>query len=97
VSSDTKISAFNTEARLGAAERSAFKILLAVSICHLLNDTVQSLLHLTSLRRIAGFPTKWAQDLEYLQNSSRLADFPLLIAVSEPKITSERPTICPEP
>jgi FSR family fosmidomycin resistance protein-like MFS transporter len=30
--------------RVGTAERSAFKILLAVSICHLLNDTVQSLL-----------------------------------------------------
>src|SRR5262252_2222257 len=43
MSTETNISALHAE-RLGPAERSAFKILLAVSICHLLNDTVQSLL-----------------------------------------------------
>jgi hypothetical protein len=42
-STETNISALHAE-RLGTAERSTFKILLAVSICHLLNDTVQSLL-----------------------------------------------------
>src|SRR5499427_8033837 len=43
MSTETNISALPAE-HLDAAERSAFKILLAVSICHLLNDTVQSLL-----------------------------------------------------
>src|SRR6202011_423003 len=41
MSTETNISALHAE-RLGTAERSTFKILLAVSICHLLNDTVQS-------------------------------------------------------
>jgi FSR family fosmidomycin resistance protein-like MFS transporter len=44
MSTETKISTLHTEPRLDAVERSAFKILLTVSICHLLNDTVQSLL-----------------------------------------------------
>jgi MFS transporter, FSR family, fosmidomycin resistance protein len=44
VSTETKISALVAEPRLGTAERSALKILLAVTFCHLLNDTVQSLL-----------------------------------------------------
>lgn len=44
MSTETNISALHAEPRLRAAERSAFKILLAVSVCHLLNDTVQSLL-----------------------------------------------------
>src|SRR5262249_60601735 len=37
-------SALGVEPHIKVAERSAFKILLAVSVCHLLNDTVQSLL-----------------------------------------------------
>ena len=44
MSTETNLSALHAEPRLRAAERSAFKILLAVSVCHLLNDTVQSLL-----------------------------------------------------
>ena len=44
MSTETNISALHTEPLTGTAERSTFKILLAVSICHLLNDTVQSLL-----------------------------------------------------
>ena len=43
MSTETNISVLRAE-RLDAAERSTFKILLAVSVCHLLNDTVQSLL-----------------------------------------------------
>jgi FSR family fosmidomycin resistance protein-like MFS transporter len=43
MSTETNISVLQAE-RLGTAERSVFKILLAVSVCHLLNDTVQSLL-----------------------------------------------------
>jgi MFS transporter, FSR family, fosmidomycin resistance protein len=43
MSTETNISVLHAE-RLGTAERSVFKILLAVSVCHLLNDTVQSLL-----------------------------------------------------
>jgi FSR family fosmidomycin resistance protein-like MFS transporter len=43
VSTETNISVLRAE-RLDAAKRSTFKILLAVSVCHLLNDTVQSLL-----------------------------------------------------
>jgi MFS transporter, FSR family, fosmidomycin resistance protein len=44
VSSETKISALTGEARPGASETTALKVLLAISFCHLLNDTVQSLL-----------------------------------------------------
>lgn len=44
VSTETNLSALHAEPRLGIAERASFKILLAVSVCHLLNDTVQSLL-----------------------------------------------------
>jgi MFS transporter, FSR family, fosmidomycin resistance protein len=44
VSTESKISALQAEPRLGTGERFAFRILLAVSVCHLLNDTVQSLL-----------------------------------------------------
>jgi MFS transporter, FSR family, fosmidomycin resistance protein len=43
MSTETKISPLHAE-RLVTAERSTLKILFAVSICHLLNDTVQSLL-----------------------------------------------------
>src|SRR5258708_21759072 len=44
MSTETNISGLHREARSGTDERSTFKVLLAVSICHLLNDTVQSLL-----------------------------------------------------
>jgi len=43
MSTETNISGLHAE-RLGSDDRSTLKILLAVSICHLLNDTVQSLL-----------------------------------------------------
>src|SRR6201998_4570838 len=43
MSTETTISALHTEQFTGTAKRSTFKVLLAVSICHLLNDTVQSL------------------------------------------------------
>src|SRR5260370_1197103 len=44
MSTEANLSALHAEPLTGAAERSTFKVLLAVSICHLLNDTVQSLL-----------------------------------------------------
>jgi len=44
MSTETDLATLRSESRTGAAERSAFKILLAISVCHLLNDTVQSLL-----------------------------------------------------
>src|SRR5258707_13609006 len=44
MSTETNISALHTEPFAGTAERSTFKVLLAVTICHHLNDTVQSLL-----------------------------------------------------
>jgi MFS transporter, FSR family, fosmidomycin resistance protein len=43
VSTEANIAALHAE-RLTTVERSAFKILLSVSVCHLLNDTIQSLL-----------------------------------------------------
>ena len=44
MSTETNVGAVRAEPRISAGERSAFKILLAISVCHLLNDTVQSLL-----------------------------------------------------
>jgi MFS transporter, FSR family, fosmidomycin resistance protein len=44
MSSETNLVTPRAESRTSAAPRSAFKILLAISVCHLLNDTVQSLL-----------------------------------------------------
>src|SRR5262245_34238200 len=44
MSTETNLTALRAESHITAAERSAFKILLAISVCHLLNDTVQSLL-----------------------------------------------------
>jgi MFS transporter, FSR family, fosmidomycin resistance protein len=44
VSTETNLYALRAEPRLGNAERTSFKILVAVSVCHLLNDTLQSLL-----------------------------------------------------
>ncbi len=44
MSTETKIGSLHATARSGAAEKTVFKVLLAISFCHLLNDTVQSLL-----------------------------------------------------
>lgn len=44
MSAETNLVTLPADSRVGPAERSAFKILLAISVCHLLNDTVQSLL-----------------------------------------------------
>jgi FSR family fosmidomycin resistance protein-like MFS transporter len=44
MSSETKLSAFPAEGIADAGGRIVFKVLLAISFCHLLNDTVQSLL-----------------------------------------------------
>jgi MFS transporter, FSR family, fosmidomycin resistance protein len=43
MSSDTKVTAFQAAAPTETGEKTVFKILLAISFCHLLNDTVQSL------------------------------------------------------
>jgi MFS transporter, FSR family, fosmidomycin resistance protein len=44
LSSETKISALESRTASEASDRTIFKVLLAISFCHLLNDTVQSLL-----------------------------------------------------
>ncbi len=44
MSTETKIGSLHAGARTGAGEKTVFKVLLAISFCHLLNDTVQSLL-----------------------------------------------------
>jgi MFS transporter, FSR family, fosmidomycin resistance protein len=44
MSSDSKVSAFPAEGVTDAGSKTVFKVLLAISFCHLLNDTVQSLL-----------------------------------------------------
>jgi len=44
MSTETKIGSLLFSERSGAAEKTVFKVLLAISFCHLLNDTVQSLL-----------------------------------------------------
>ncbi len=44
MSSQTNSTLVHTEIAPAAAEKTAFKILLAITFCHLLNDTVQSLL-----------------------------------------------------
>jgi FSR family fosmidomycin resistance protein-like MFS transporter len=44
MSSQTNSTLVQTEIAPAAAEKTAFKILLAITFCHLLNDTVQSLL-----------------------------------------------------
>jgi len=44
MSSETNLTALRTEPRIAAGDKTAVKILLAISFCHLLNDTVQSLL-----------------------------------------------------
>ena len=42
--SDTKVNALPGDVAADAASKTVFKVLLAISFCHLLNDTVQSLL-----------------------------------------------------
>src|SRR6202521_1703545 len=44
MSSEAKLSAISTDRAADAGAKTVFKVLLAVSFCHLLNDTVQSLL-----------------------------------------------------
>jgi FSR family fosmidomycin resistance protein-like MFS transporter len=44
MSSETKLTALPAESVADAGGRTVFKVLLAISFCHLLNDTVQSLL-----------------------------------------------------
>ncbi len=44
MSSDTNMTAFQAAAPADTGEKTVFKILLAISFCHLLNDTVQSLI-----------------------------------------------------
>lgn len=44
MSTETKLGTLSSDAQIAASERTALKILLAISLCHLLNDTVQSLL-----------------------------------------------------
>jgi FSR family fosmidomycin resistance protein-like MFS transporter len=44
MSSETKVTALHTGPRTLAPEKTVFKVLLAISFCHLLNDSVQSLL-----------------------------------------------------
>ncbi len=44
MASETKFTAIRAAVQAGTAERTVFRILLAISFCHLLNDTVQSLL-----------------------------------------------------
>src|SRR2546427_9303831 len=43
MASGTNLDAAQTQARAGAVAKAVFPILLAISFCHLLNDTVQSL------------------------------------------------------
>jgi MFS transporter, FSR family, fosmidomycin resistance protein len=44
MSSDSELSALHAEIATDAGSKTVFKVLLAISFCHLLNDTVQSLL-----------------------------------------------------
>jgi MFS transporter, FSR family, fosmidomycin resistance protein len=44
MASETNVTAIRAEAQTEAGETTVFKILLAISFCHLLNDSVQSLL-----------------------------------------------------
>jgi FSR family fosmidomycin resistance protein-like MFS transporter len=44
MASETKFTAIPADSPANAGEKTVFKILLAISFCHLLNDTVQSLL-----------------------------------------------------
>src|SRR6266404_2910440 len=44
MASDTNLAAVGAAAPAGTGEKTVFKILLAISFCHLLNDTIQSLM-----------------------------------------------------
>ena len=44
MASDTNLTAIRAATPADAGEKTVFKILLAISFCHLLNDTVQSLI-----------------------------------------------------
>src|ERR1700674_933521 len=44
MASETTFTAIGTEPQTGATEKTALKVLLAISFCHLLNDAIQSLL-----------------------------------------------------
>src|SRR5271169_4334612 len=44
MSSDTNLTAIQASASADTGEKTVFKILLTISFCHLLNDTVQSLI-----------------------------------------------------
>ena len=44
MASDTNLTATRAAAPVDASEKTVFKILLAISFCHLLNDTVQSVI-----------------------------------------------------
>ena len=44
MASDTNLGAFQAQARAGTAAKTVFPILLSISVCHLLNDTLQSLI-----------------------------------------------------
>ncbi len=44
MASDTKLTAVRTAAPADTGEKTVFKVLLAISFCHLLNDTLQSLI-----------------------------------------------------
>src|SRR2546429_2731506 len=44
MASDTNLTAIRAAAPVDASEKTVFKILLAISFCHLLNDTVQSVI-----------------------------------------------------
>src|SRR2546427_5808982 len=44
MSTDTNLTALQADARTDTTDKAVFKILLAISFCHLLNDTVQSLI-----------------------------------------------------
>src|SRR3989475_5057688 len=44
MASETNLRAFQAQSRAGAAAKTVFPILLSISVCHLLNDTLQSLI-----------------------------------------------------
>src|SRR5260370_15964419 len=44
MSTDANLTALQADARTDTTDKTVFKILLAISFCHLLNDTVQSLI-----------------------------------------------------
>src|SRR5215472_3585339 len=44
MATQTDLGSIQAEARVGAASKAIFPVLLSISFCHLLNDTVQSLI-----------------------------------------------------